>query len=115
MSKVSKKTVLGLSAAIMFAAQGEAAAFSSCTGVVTKVNDIMTAYGTNSGGQMQITVNNGCAGQTFWYDDDAVRSKNVMAVGLTAMSTGLEVKVFYDPNLALSGTAGKLLSIGVSK
>lgn len=115
MSKVSKKTVLGLSVAIMFAAQGEAAAFSSCTGLVTKVNDIMTAYDTNSGGQMQISVNNGCAGQTFWYDDDAVRSKNVMALALTAMSTGMEIKVFYEPSQALNGTAGKLLSIGVAK
>lgn len=92
----------------------EAVTPMECQGKITKIDDTVLGYGGQSGGLMLISLTSASCGQVkVWFDDDAVRTKNVMSIAAIAMVAEKQSTIIYDQDLANYGAVGKVLRISV--
>lgn len=107
-------SLLSCLASMAVVCPAEAVTPVECQGQITKVDDTVNGYGSQSGGLLLISLTGTPCGQVkVWYDDDAVRSKNVMSIATIAMITGKQTTIVYDQFLANYGAVGKILRISV--
>jgi hypothetical protein len=103
--------VLALAASVHPAA---AAPFSQCQGTVTKIDDSLHGYDGEPGGLVVVSMSSPqCGDVKFWYDDDALKTRNILSLTMLAMASGKPLSVVYDAGSANYGTRGKIFRIAV--
>ncbi len=90
--------------------------YKSCVGEITAVDDILHGYANVSGGLLLITLNSSeCPNQKFWYQDDGVKTSNLMSIALMSLASGKSARIIYDDQAAFYGSEGKIYRMTVYK
>ena len=104
-----KKIVLIISFLLFVVSAASADNFELCQGKVIEVDDVLSGYSSQAGGLLIITINGtSCGNSKFWYEDDGVKTSNLLSMAMTALAAGKTVRIIYDESLAYYGTKGKI-------